>query len=82
MDERLSVGRYHIRDLVDRHLTNQIDYRLVDYHRATSTYLQLTDEIHALSPNTNAEGGGFHPGERSADRKGAERSSRSTRDSM
>jgi hypothetical protein len=40
----------HIRDLVDRHLTDQIDYRLVDYHRATSSYLHLTDEIHALDP--------------------------------
>jgi hypothetical protein len=39
-----------IRDLVDRHLTDQIDYRLVDYHRATSSYLHLTDEIHALDP--------------------------------
>jgi hypothetical protein len=47
-----SDDRNRIRDLVDRHLTNQIDYRLVDHHRATSTYLRLTDEIHALSPTT------------------------------
>jgi hypothetical protein len=47
--------REHIRDLVDRHLTDQIDYRLVDYHRATASYLRLTDEIHALSPDTGQQ---------------------------
>jgi hypothetical protein len=48
-----SEERDRIRELVDRHLTDQIDYRLVDYHRATASYLRLTDEIHALSPDTN-----------------------------
>jgi hypothetical protein len=47
--------RDRIRDLVDRHLTDQIDYRLVDYHYATSSYLRLTDEIHALSPGTSQQ---------------------------
>jgi hypothetical protein len=50
-----SEDRESIRDSVDRHLTNQIDYRLVDYHRGTPTYLRLTDEIHALSPSTNRQ---------------------------
>jgi hypothetical protein len=47
--------RDRIRDLVDQHLTDQIDYRLVDYHRATASYLRLTDEIHALSPDTSQQ---------------------------
>ena len=41
-----------VRDLVDRHLTDQIDYRLVDYHRATPSYLQLTEAVGRLQPAT------------------------------
>jgi hypothetical protein len=44
-----------IRDLVDRHLTDQIDYRLVDYHLATSSFLELTDAVYALNPTTTQE---------------------------
>jgi hypothetical protein len=39
-----------VRDLVDEHLTDQIDYRLVDYHRATASYLRLTDAVYGLQP--------------------------------
>ena len=42
--------RRRVRDLVDRHLTDQIDYRLVDYHLATPSYLDLTDAVYALDP--------------------------------
>ena len=42
--------RHHIRALVDRHLTDQIDYRLVDYHLATPSHLALTDAIYSLDP--------------------------------
>ena len=40
----------HVRELVDAHLTDQIDYRLVDYHRATPSYLRLTDAVYGLDP--------------------------------
>ncbi|HVM67152.1 MAG TPA: hypothetical protein VMU14_19950, partial [Acidimicrobiales bacterium] len=30
--------RRHVRALIDVHLTDQIDYRLVDYHRGASSY--------------------------------------------
>ncbi len=42
--------RRRVRELVDGHLTDQIDYRLVDYHQATSSYLELTDAVYALDP--------------------------------
>lgn len=42
--------RDQVRDLVDDHLTEQIDYRLVDYHRATQSYLRLTDAVYGLVP--------------------------------
>jgi len=47
--------RRWIRDLVDRHLIDQIDYRLVDYYLATPSYLELTDALHALNPETPQE---------------------------
>ena len=40
----------HVRDLVDEHLTDQIDYRFVDYHRATPSYIRLTDAVYGLVP--------------------------------
>jgi hypothetical protein len=43
------AGR-QVRDLVDEHLTDQIDYRLVDYHRAAASYLRLTDAVYGLEP--------------------------------
>ena len=48
-------GGAPVRDLVDRHLTDQIDYRLVDYHRATPTYLELTNAVYALKPKDSQE---------------------------
>jgi hypothetical protein len=42
--------RRRVRELVDGHLTDQIDYRLVDYHQATPSYLELTDAVYALDP--------------------------------
>ncbi len=41
-----------IRDLVDAHLTDQIDYRLVDYHRASRSFQRLTDAVYALKPES------------------------------
>ena len=42
--------RRNVRDLVDNHLTDQIDYRLVDYHLATPSYLALTDAVYTSIP--------------------------------
>ena len=42
--------RRRVRELVDGHLTDQIDYRLVDYHVATPSHLDLTDAVYALDP--------------------------------
>jgi hypothetical protein len=47
--------RRRIRDLIDRHLTDQIDYRLVDYHNASASYLELVDSMYALDPTTKQE---------------------------
>jgi hypothetical protein len=42
--------RDSIRELIDGHLTDQIDYRLVDYHRATPSYLRLLETVRDLNP--------------------------------
>jgi hypothetical protein len=47
--------RLRVRALVDRHLTDQIDYRLVDYHAASPSFLELTDAVYALDPTTRQE---------------------------
>ena len=47
--------RRRIRELVDRHLTDQIDYRLVDYHAASPSFLELVDAVFALNPGTRQE---------------------------
>jgi hypothetical protein len=49
------VDRTHVRALIDRHLTQQIDYRLVDYYRATDSYLELIDAMYALEPTTTQQ---------------------------
>ncbi|HUO48261.1 MAG TPA: hypothetical protein VMU09_05460 [Acidimicrobiales bacterium] len=49
------ADRRRIRDLIDHHLTDQIDYRLVDYHRATPSYLALTGAVMGLGPRTAQE---------------------------
>ncbi len=47
--------RDRIRELVDRHLTNQIDYRLVDYHRASTSFRALIQAVLALRPTRPEE---------------------------
>jgi hypothetical protein len=44
-----------IRALIDSHLTDQIDYRLVDYHLAASSHLRLTTALYALDPLTTQQ---------------------------
>lgn len=44
-----------IRDLVDAHLTDQIDYRLVDHHLADASYLELTRAVCAVEPATRQQ---------------------------
>src|SRR5262249_44017860 len=46
------TDRHHIRRLIDRHLTDQIDYQLVDYHMAAPSHLCLTEAVYALDPHT------------------------------
>jgi hypothetical protein len=47
--------QHMIRQLIDRHLTDQIDYRLVDYHLASDSFLELSDAVYALNPSTRQE---------------------------
>ena len=47
--------RSTIRDLVDRQLTSQIDYRLVDNHLANPAHDALVEAIYALDPTTRQE---------------------------
>jgi hypothetical protein len=42
--------RDDIRDLIDLHLTDQIDYRLVDYHRAAPSFRALIKSVLDLRP--------------------------------
>jgi hypothetical protein len=42
------VERDRVRDLIDRHLTDQIDYRLVDNHITMPTFMELTESIYGL----------------------------------
>jgi hypothetical protein len=45
----------HIRGLIDHHLTDQIDYQLVDYHMAAPSHLSLTESVYALDPQTRQQ---------------------------
>ncbi len=47
--------RFRIRALIDDHLTDQIDYRLVDHHIATPSYVELVDALYALNPVSRQE---------------------------
>jgi hypothetical protein len=49
--------RNRIRTLLDDHLTDQIDYRLVDHHAASSSFDQLTAAVYTLSPGTKQQEG-------------------------
>jgi hypothetical protein len=44
--------RDEIRALIDRHLTDQIDYRLVDYHRASPSFRALIKSVLGLRPSS------------------------------
>jgi hypothetical protein len=44
-----------VRNLIDRQLTEQIDFRLVDKHLSTPAHLELTDAVYALDPKTRQE---------------------------
>jgi hypothetical protein len=43
-------ARDEIRDLIDLHLTDQIDYRLVDYHLASTSFRTLIKAVLGLRP--------------------------------
>lgn len=47
--------RRRIRAMIDEHLTDQIDYRLVDHHMASRSYGELVDAVYALDPDTAQE---------------------------
>jgi hypothetical protein len=55
MEEFPEDQRSVVRDLVDRHLTDQIDYRLVDHHLAEPSHIALTAAVYALEPRTPQE---------------------------
>jgi hypothetical protein len=45
----------HVRELIDRQLTHQIDYRLLDNHLSTPSHLALTGTVIALVPETRQQ---------------------------
>jgi hypothetical protein len=47
--------RFRIRTLIDCHLMDQIDYRLVDYHAASASHDELVQAVYALDPRTPQE---------------------------
>lgn len=47
--------RDEVRDLIDLHLTDQIDYRLVDYHRATPSFRTLIRSVLDLRPSNSQQ---------------------------
>jgi hypothetical protein len=49
--------RDRTRGLIDSHLIDQIDYRLVDYHAATQSHDRLVEQVFALEPATPQEEG-------------------------
>jgi hypothetical protein len=48
-----------VRGLIDRQLTDQIDYRLVDNHLSTPSHMALTDAALALEPTTTQQSGAY-----------------------
>jgi hypothetical protein len=44
-----------IRGLIDRHLTDQIDYRLVDNHITMPSFVALTEGVFGLNPTTRQQ---------------------------
>jgi hypothetical protein len=47
--------RRAMRAQIDRHLIDQIDYRLVDYHLASASYRELIEAVYALDPSTRQQ---------------------------
>jgi hypothetical protein len=47
--------RSHVRDLIDRQLTDQIDYQLVDNHLSARSHHVLVAAVYALDPQTSQE---------------------------
>jgi hypothetical protein len=47
--------RDQVRHLVDSHLIDQVDYRLIDYHRASPSFRHLTSAVYALRPQTDEQ---------------------------
>ena len=44
--------RDRVRELIDRRITDQIDYRLVDNHLSSGSQLELADAVYQLDPST------------------------------
>jgi hypothetical protein len=44
-----------VRELVDAHLTSQIDYRLADNHLSTPSHEALVETVYAIEPTTRQE---------------------------
>jgi hypothetical protein len=51
--------RDRVRSLIDLHLIDQIDYRLVDYHAATASHDRLVEAVFSLEPKTPQQEGVF-----------------------
>jgi hypothetical protein len=45
--------------LIDRQLTSEIDYRLVDHHHSTPAFLELSAAIYALEPQSQQQVGAY-----------------------
>lgn len=50
-----SEARTAIREVIDVHLQDQIDYRLPDFDRSTPSFLVLFGEVQALRPESTAQ---------------------------
>ena len=44
--------RNRVRELIDRRITDQIDYRLVDNHLSSESQLELADAVYQLDPSS------------------------------
>ncbi len=44
--------RNRVRELIDRRITDQIDYRLVDNHLSSGSQIELADAVYQLDPST------------------------------
>jgi hypothetical protein len=53
------ADQVRIRGLIDRQLTSEIDYRLVDHHHSTPAFLELSAAIYALEPQSQQQVGAY-----------------------